>query len=91
MITDPATLDVLKEVLGDIKWNPNIEVNIGQEEVKANFFYRYDKNMPERIVKYRMWFNEYGEVNILSNLKYENYGKLSGKHAQELKRLVINH
>jgi hypothetical protein len=85
MITKPEAIEALKAIFENVRWNPNLEVKLSRgPDVKAILFYRYDKNMPERLYEYRIWF--YKETaTIISDLREEGYGELDKEHAEVLR------
>ena len=89
MITDEETIDVLRKIFKEIQWEPNAEPKMARmEDVKATLFFEYDKNMPERLVEYEIWFNQSnGTATIMSNNEIEGFGTLDKDHAQTLERI----
>lgn len=50
MITDKKTVDTIRKVFKQIKWEPNVEPKMARNEgVKATLFSKDDENMPEFI------------------------------------------
>ena len=76
MITDEETIDVFRKSFKKIKWEPNVEPKMARkEDVKVTLFFKYDKNMSEKLFEYEIWFNQNNDTaTILSNNKSENYG-----------------
>ena len=89
MITDEETIDVLRKIFKEIQWEPNAEPKMARmEDVKATLFFEYDKNMPERLVEYEIWFNQSnGTAIIMSNNEIEGFGTLDKDHAQTLESI----
>lgn len=52
-----------------------------KEDVLAILSYIYDKNMPERLYEYRIWFNVNDTGTFISNNEKEGYGMLDGEIA----------
>lgn len=92
MITDEESIDSLRKVFKQIKWEPNVEPKMsGREDLKATLFFRYDKNMPERLFEYRIWINQKNDTaTIISNNEKEGYGILDKEHAQTLEDILLN-
>ena len=92
MITDKETIDVLRKTFKQIKWEPNVEPKMARkEDVKATLFFEYDKNMPERLFEYKIWFNQNNDTaTIISNIESENYGILDKDNAQTLETILLN-
>jgi hypothetical protein len=90
MITKPESIEALKAIFENVRWNPNLEVKLSRgPDVKAILFYRYDKNMPERLYEYRIWFDK-ETATIISDVQEEGYGELDKKHAEILKAEILS-
>ncbi|MGM7702338.1 hypothetical protein ACSVDE_11485 [Pseudalkalibacillus sp. Hm43] len=92
MITDDETLGKLREAFHHIKWEPNVNPKMARkEDIKATLFFRYDKNMPERLIEYQIWFEQnLGTVTIISNNEKEGYGTLEKEYAENLENIFLN-
>ncbi|WP_342430332.1 hypothetical protein [Neobacillus sp. FSL H8-0543] len=92
MITDEKTIDLLRKTFKQISWKTNVEPKMARkEDVKATLFFMYDKNMPERLFEYQIWFNQSkGKATIISNNEKEGYGTLDKDHEQTLENILFN-
>lgn len=92
MITDEETLEVVRKSFKQIKWEPNTEPKMARkEDVKATLFFEYDRNMPERLFEYQIWFNQRNDTaTIISNNKKEGFGALGKENAQILEKILLN-
>lgn len=92
MITDKKTVDIIRKAFKQIKWNPNAEPKMARnEDVKATLFFNYDKNMPERLYEYQIWFEQNNDTaTIISKNEKEGYGTLDKQHAQALETIFLN-
>lgn len=92
MITEEKTLEIIRKIFKQIKWEPNVESKMAREkDVKATLFYKYDENMPERLFDYQIWFNQNNETaTIISNNEKEGYGNLDTENAQALENILLN-
>jgi hypothetical protein len=55
MITDKEKIDLLRKTLTQIKWEPDVQPSMARkEDVKATLFFKYDKNMPERLLEFEL-------------------------------------
>lgn len=92
MITDNESIDVLRRAFEKVKWEQRIKPSmVRNADVKATLFYSYDKNMPERLYEYGVWFDEpAGTATIISNHEKEGYGKLDNINAGLLKSKLFN-
>ena len=88
MITDNDSVDLLRKTFVQIEWEQNAKVEMSRrEDVKVNLFFDWDKNMPERIFEYSIWFETGGTATII--VKDESaYGRLDKENAQTLNDLI---
>ncbi|MEW8987436.1 MAG: hypothetical protein AB2401_10630, partial [Bacillus sp. (in: firmicutes)] len=65
--------------LEEVKWSPKTKAEMSRkEDVLATFFIQEEKNMPERLYQYRIWFE--GETaTLISEKENEGYGRLTDK------------
>ncbi|MFJ7405883.1 MULTISPECIES: hypothetical protein [unclassified Lysinibacillus] len=92
MITEEKTLEIIRKIFKQIKWEPNVESKMAREkDIKATLFYKYDENMPERLFEYQIWFNQKNDTaTIISNNEKEGYGNLDKENAQALENILLN-
>ncbi|MEK5332839.1 MULTISPECIES: hypothetical protein [unclassified Lysinibacillus] len=92
MITEEKTMETIRKIFKQIKWEPNVEFKMAREkDVKATLFYKYDKNMPERLFEYQIWFDQNNDTaTIISNNEKEGYGNLNKENAQALENILLN-
>lgn len=90
-IQDEDSLVLLKNLTEQVKWEPNKVPSMAREaDVKAIFFYEVEKNTPERLYEYEIWFNEdVGTATIISNDEKEGYGELHKDNAKALKNIFF--
>ena len=85
-ITDNVTVDLLRKTFEETKWEQNVEVKMSRvEDVEATLFFDFDKNMPERLVVYSIWFNQSNETATTIDRDENLFGTLDTKNAQTLK------
>lgn len=92
MITDEETGDAIRKVIKQIKWEPNVEPKMARkEDVKVTLFFNFDKNIPERLFEYQIWFNQNNDTStIISNNEKEGYGTLDKVNAKILENILLN-
>ncbi|GGA60045.1 hypothetical protein [Ornithinibacillus halotolerans] len=91
IITNNQTIEELKSIFIDIKWEPNIQAEMARkEDVLVTLFYTIDENMPEKLYEYRVWFNGNGNATIVSNNEVEGYGSLNEEDTLKLKNILLN-
>ncbi|QED46587.1 hypothetical protein [Cytobacillus dafuensis] len=94
MITDSETIERITTVIENIKWEPNKdkEAEMARKaDVKATLFFEYNKDMPERLNEYDIWFGENnGTATIISNNKDEGFGSLDKDNAHILKSELLS-
>ncbi|MGM0890656.1 MAG: hypothetical protein ACQEW5_27945 [Bacillota bacterium] len=86
MITDSESIELLRQSFEQIKWDDKVVKMARKPDVTATLFYTFDKNKPERLYEYEIWFNENaGTATIISNNENASYGELDKDNAQALK------
>lgn len=91
IITDNETIEELKSIFIQIKWEPNIQAEMAsREDVLITLFYTLDENMPEKLYEYRVWFNGNGNATIISNNEEEGSGSLNEEDTLKLKNILLN-
>lgn len=90
IITDHESIEILKTAFANVKWDPNSIPSMARiEDVQATLFFEFDKNMPERLYEYKIWFNDDGSATIISNNEKEGLGKLDKDNVSLLKTVLI--
>lgn len=91
IITEKEKIRALREIFARIKWEQNVKAEMARkEDVKAVLFFTYDKNMPERLFEYMIWFNQ-GETTATIIDKEKNaLGTMKKVDAQKLKDTLVN-
>lgn len=76
IIADKQSLQAIEKAMSKVTWEPNTKAEMARrEDVIATFFVQEEKNMPERLYEYRIWFE--GETaTIISSKENEEYGRL---------------
>lgn len=76
IIVDKQSLQAIEKAMSKVTWEPNTKAEMARrEDVIATFFVQEEKNMPERLYEYRIWFE--GETaTIISSKENEGYGRL---------------
>ena len=92
MITDKDQVESIDTIFKQVKWDKNTMPSMARmEDVKATFFYIVDKNMPEKLTEYQIWFNqENGTATIISSDEEENFGELDKKNSKALEKELLN-
>lgn len=84
-------LTLVENVFQKVNWQPNVELKMSREpDVEAVFLYAFDKNMPERLVNYQIWFNQGNDTaTIISDYQNEGFGTLVKGNAESLKQVFM--
>ncbi|MGG0655356.1 hypothetical protein [Rummeliibacillus pycnus] len=91
MITDQQKVDLISNYLENVSWEPKTKVEMARkEDILATLFYMIDKNIPEKIYEYRIWFNKNETAIIISNNEKEGFGRLDKENSQNLKNILLN-
>lgn len=90
IITEEEKIKTLREVFARIEWEQNVKAEISRkEDVKTTLFFTFDKNMPERLFEYSIWFDQ-GEASAIIIDKEKNaIGTLNKEDAQTLKNILV--
>lgn len=89
IIASNDNLKKIQQAFDKIKWSPNTEAEMARkEDILATSFIQEEKNMPERLYRYRIWFE--GETaTIISDKDNEGYGRLTDKEQVEVLESVL--
>ncbi|WP_226641347.1 hypothetical protein [Mesobacillus subterraneus] len=84
IIASNERLMKIQKAFDEVKWSPRTEAEMSRkEDILATFFIREEKNMPERLYQYRIWFE--GETaTIISEKENEGYGRLTDEEQVDL-------
>ena len=84
IIASKERLIKIQKAFNKVKWSPKTKAEMSRkEDVLATIFIREEKNMPERLYQYRIWFE--GETaTIISEIENEGYGRLTDKEQIDL-------
>ena len=89
MVFDQEELDDIQGYLSETKWEPNVKPELArQEDLVLRLFIELEKNMPERIYEYRIWYGQDQSMRILSNIETEGYGRLNAEFGKPFKELL---
>jgi hypothetical protein len=84
-------IDLLRKIFEQIKWQQNVKAEMDRkEDAKATLFFEIDKNMPERLVEYFIWFNQGDETSTIIDRDKHAYGTLDNENTKMLKVLLVN-
>ncbi len=90
ILVEDDVLEASQKALSTAEWQSNTKAIMARaEDVRATFFYEKDKNMPESLVQYRIWFEEDDSATLISNEEDEGYGRMNPENSQVLKTLFL--
>ncbi|MGE6488560.1 hypothetical protein ACQKE5_09720 [Paenisporosarcina sp. NPDC076898] len=91
MILDEQSLIDIDQAFKEIKWEPNKMPSMSREEdVQVTLWWETDKNMPERLYEYKIWFNADNTATINGGSEKEGLGHLTQEETQLLKEFLLN-
>ncbi|MFZ7945971.1 hypothetical protein [Neobacillus sp. 19] len=91
IISEEEKIKTLRDVFAKIEWEQNVKANMARkEDVKATLFYTFDKNMPERLFEYFIWFNQGDASATIIDREKNALGTLEKEDAQTLKDILLN-
>lgn len=89
IIADNKSTEKLKKIFDEVTWEENTKVElVRKEDVKVVLFLEFDKNMPERLVEYLIYFNKNGSVNLIDKEK-NKFGTLSKESGTILEGILL--
>ena len=94
-ITDEKTINILRQVFGEIKWEYNVVAKLSRaEDVKANLFFKSDGHSSDKSgpLEYEIWFEQPNDTAMLTTRDEENdgaIGKLDKENANKLKSVLL--
>ncbi len=90
-IQDAEKINRIKSIMKEVDWNPNKVYDMSREgDVKTIFFFDFDKNLPEKLIDYEIWWNQSnGSAIIGSSEKEEGYGKLNKENSKKLEKELM--
>jgi hypothetical protein len=91
IIAEEEKINALREVFAGIEWEQNVKAEMTRkEDVKATLFFRYDKNMPERLFEYFIWFNQGNASATIIDREKNALGTVDKEDAQTLKEVLVH-
>lgn len=91
IITEEKKIKALREAFEKIDWEQDAKGEMVQkEDVKVSLFFTFDKNMPERLIEYFIWFNQGDATATIIDREKNIYGTLDKVDAQTLKNRLLN-
>lgn len=89
MITDKETVTKLRNAFQEIQWEKNVYPDmVRREDLKATLFLQLDKNMPEQLIEYLIWFNQESQKAEIINNTEHAYGRLDVENTKILKDIL---
>ncbi|MBX9974832.1 hypothetical protein [Cytobacillus firmus] len=91
IVTEKEKIKTLRDIIGKIEWEENIKPQMDEkEDVIATLFFTYDKNMPERLTEYSIWFSKKDGSAAIFHREKNALGTLDKENAKILKELINN-
>ncbi|MEH7441307.1 hypothetical protein V7201_03140 [Bacillus sp. JJ1122] len=90
IITEEEKIKALRDLFAGIEWEQNVKSEMARkEDVKATLFFTIDKNMPERLYDYLIWFNQDVASATVIDREKNALGTLDKEDAQKLKDILM--
>ncbi|KAA0547429.1 hypothetical protein FZW96_11245 [Bacillus sp. BGMRC 2118] len=92
IITEKEKIKTVREVFSRIEWEHNVKVEmIRKEDKKVTLFFTTDKNMPESLFEYLIWFNQ-GDTSVtIVDREKNSLGTLDKEDSQILKNILVDY
>ncbi|WP_409293962.1 hypothetical protein V1498_12165 [Peribacillus sp. SCS-26] len=82
IIMDEEKMKALRDLFAKIEWEYNVKAQMDRkEDMKATLFFTLNKDMPEKLVEYFIWFDT--SVTIVNREK-NSLGKLNKEDSKKL-------
>ena len=92
-IQDKETLVKAEKIFKQIKWEDKVVNMDMKEDVNIVFLYEVEENMPERLNRYKIWFNENTGTAIIvgheENQSNQSYAELDKSHTFTFRELLF--
>lgn len=90
IVTDKKKLEKIERFFSKIKWEENVAVKSKRiADIKATLFYEEEKNMPEKLYEYEIWFhNDINKAVLIGDNDKQSYAMLNEKLSKELEELL---
>ncbi|WP_409292939.1 hypothetical protein [Peribacillus sp. SCS-37] len=86
IIMDEEKVKALRDLFAKIEWEYNVKAQMDRkEDMKTTLFFMSEKNMPEKLVEYLIWFDASATI---VNREKNSLGNLDNKDAQKLKDIL---
>jgi hypothetical protein len=90
-ITEEGKIKVLREVFANVDWEQSVKAEMSRkEDVKATLFITFDKNMPERLFEYFIWFDHDDASATIIDREKNALGTLGKEDAHTLKDILFH-
>ena len=89
IIADEKSVSMLKVIFKEIEWGPIQETDGKKQDAVATLFFRYDDNLPERLVEYYIWFDHDGNKAMLIDQEEKQMGILTEEDADRLRETLF--
>ncbi|MEI5907070.1 hypothetical protein WAK64_08370 [Bacillus spongiae] len=90
IIIEEETIKALREIFRKIDWEQNVEVEMSRkEDVKATLFFTDDRNMPDRLYEYLLWFHQDNESASIFDREKNAFATIEKEEAQKLKNILV--
>jgi len=89
IISEDKKLNELENLINNIEWEENSNNNLNDTKfVKATFFYEHDKNKPELLVEYNIFFDERDNSILVHDKDSKKYGIVDKTNAIKFKKII---
>lgn len=89
IVAEKETVATLEQVFAEIEWEENVKVEMSRkEDLNVVLFFETDKNMPESLEEYYLWFGENGTTIFIDREKH-SLGRLDEINTTIFKKVVL--
>lgn len=79
IVSDKTKIEAIENSFSKVNWEPNTKASMERiEDVRVVFLIQEEKNMPEKLTEYKIWF-EGNSATMISSNPEESFGRLLDK------------
>jgi hypothetical protein len=91
IITEKEQIKSFRNLISKVEWEFDIKPQMAEkEDITATLFFTYDKNLPERLTEYSIWFGKKDGTVVIYHREKNALGTLDKENARALGELLDN-
>ncbi|MCM3089847.1 hypothetical protein M3588_02080 [Cytobacillus sp. AMY 15.2] len=91
IITEEEKIKSFRNLISKVEWELDIKPQMAEkEDMTATLFFTHDKNMPERLTEYSLWFGKKDGTVVIYHKEKNALGTLDEENTRALRKLLDN-